>query len=67
MTVPHNHAADVDAVEAEKVKATMRDRVRDVRARPGQVLAAGIAGVAPEVRVKLGRVDTIRRTLRKYV
>ena len=32
VTVPHNHMADVAAVDAEKVKAAMRDRIRDVRA-----------------------------------
>jgi hypothetical protein len=39
----------------------MRDRVRDVRARPGQVLAVA----SQEVQVKIGRPDSIRRTLRR--
>ena len=43
----------------------MRDRVRDVRARPGQVLAAGVASASQEVRVQIGRVDSVRRTLRR--
>lgn len=47
------------------MKATMRDRVRDVRARPGQVLASGIATSSQEVRVALGRTDSVRRTLRR--
>lgn len=64
-TMPHNHHADVGAAEALKVKTTMRDRVRDVRARPGQVLAAGIASTSSEVRVKLGRFDSVRRNLRR--
>lgn len=56
---------DVATVDAEKVKATMRDRVRDVRARPGQVLAAGITAASQDVRLKIGRVDSVRRTLRR--
>lgn len=65
VTVPHNHMGDVATVDAEKVKATMRDRVRDVRARPGQVLAAGITAASQDVRLKIGRVDSVRRTLRR--
>jgi len=66
VTVPHNHPADVTAFEALKVmKTTMCDRVQDVRARPGQVLATGVASASQEVRVKIGRVDGIRRTLRR--
>jgi len=61
--VTHNHAPDIAAVEAKKVKASMRDRIRDVHARPGQVLAAGIATSSQEVRVKIGGTDTRRRTL----
>lgn len=65
ITVPHNHPADVYAAEASKVKMTMRDRVRDVRARPGQVLAAGIATAPLEVRARIGRLDSVRRNLRR--
>jgi len=39
VTVPHNHTADVAAVEALKVKMTTCDRVWDVGVHPGQVLA----------------------------
>lgn len=48
VTVPYNREADVDAFEAEKAKVDMRDRVRDVQARPGQVLAAGMAAASQE-------------------
>jgi len=65
VTVSHNHPADVAAVEALKVKTTMCDRVQDIQAQPGQVLAASVASVSQEVRVKIGRVDSIRRTLRR--
>ena len=65
VTVPHCHAADADAVEAEKVKLKMRTNVRDIRARPRQVLAAGMASAAGEVLVKLGRTDSVRRNLRR--
>ena len=61
VTVPHYHAADAGAVKAEEVKLKMRTHVRDIRACPGQVLAAGIALAAGEVRVKLGRTDSIRQ------
>lgn len=64
-TVPHCHAADAVSVEAQKVRVQMRQRVCDVRARPGQVLAAGIASAADEVRVKLGRTETVKRNLRR--
>ena len=60
---PHCHTVDVDAVEAEKVKLKMQTHVRYIRARPGQVLAAGIASAAGEVRVKLSRTDSMRRYL----
>ena len=58
-TVPHCFTADADAVEAEKVKLKMQINVRYIRAHPGQVLAAGIASAADEVRVKLSRTDSI--------
>jgi len=48
VTVPHNPPADVAAVW----KTSMRDRVHDVRARPGQVMAAGVESASQEVRVK---------------
>jgi len=50
----NNYAAEVAAVEALKGKTTMRDRLRDSRARPGQVLAADVASALQEVRVKIG-------------
>ena len=56
----HCHAADADAVEAEKVKLKMRTLVHDIRARSVQVLAAEMASAAGEVRVKLGRADSVR-------
>ena len=59
VTVPHCHVADADAVEAEKVKLKMRTHVRDIRTRTGRVLAAGMVSAAGEVRVKLGRTDSI--------
>jgi len=65
VTVPHCHAADADAVEAEKVKLKMRTHVRDIRARPGQVLAAGMASAVGKVRVKLARTDSVRRHLQR--
>ena len=63
VTVPHCHTADADAVEAEKVKLKIQTHVCYIRARPGQVLAAAIASPAGDVRVKLGRTDSIRRYL----
>jgi len=38
---------------------TVRDRVWDVRARPGQVLVTGVTSASQEVRVKIGRIDEI--------
>jgi len=52
VTGPHNPPADVAAVEAMKVKTTLRDRVRDVQARTEQVLVAGVESASQEVRVK---------------
>ena len=51
VTVPHCHAADADAVKAEKVKLKMQTHIRYIRARPRQVLAVEIASAADEVRV----------------
>ena len=45
----------------------MRKHVQAVRARSGQVLAAGLLSAPPEVRVELDRIETLRRNLRRYV
>ena len=63
VTVPHCHAADAGATEAEKVKLKMQTHVRYIRARLGQVLAAGILSAAGEIRVTLGRTNSIRHYL----
>lgn len=65
VTVQHCHEADVSSVEALKVKVKMRSTVRDIRARPGQVLAAAVSSASDEVRAKIGRPDSLRRTLRR--
>jgi len=59
VAVPHNHPTGIAAGEALKVKTTMCDRVRDVRACPGQVLVTGVASVSQEVHVKIGQIDEI--------
>lgn len=66
MTVPHTHPADDAAVGAEKVKATMRQQIGTVRARPGAVLAAAVHQSTNDVRVALGRPDTNKRSVRRY-
>ena len=65
-TVPHSHAADVNAVEAEKITVNMRSTVRDNAAvRPGQVLARELVSASSDVRAAVGQPDVIRRKLRR--
>lgn len=61
----HTHPADTVGVEAEKVKTTMRDHVKSVRAQPAQVLAAAVQGTTNDVRAALGRPDSVKRNLRR--
>lgn len=67
VTVSHSHDPDLSAAEALKLKMKMRDDVRNIRARPGQVLAAGIASTSDDVRLNLGRTESLRRNLRRLV
>jgi len=64
-TAPHNHEALTASVEVAKTKAAMKSQVQNARARPGQVLAAAIHGAPQEVRISMGRDETLRRTLRR--
>ena len=45
----------------------MRSQVSSARARSNQVHSNAVRAAAPEVRQELGRVDTARHTLRRYV
>ena len=45
----------------------MKMFVQIARAPPGQVLAATVLAAYPETRLEMGRDDTLRRTLHKYV
>ena len=65
--MPHSHDVDVYAVEAAKLKLKMRDKVRIVGAKPGQVLAAELHRAHIETRLAAGRVDSTRRNLRRSV
>lgn len=65
VTVPHSHVSDPDSVEMQKLKVSMRENIRCVRARPGQELVDGLLSSTQEVRAKVGRLDTVRRNLRR--
>jgi len=67
VTVPHCHAADADAVEAEKVKLKMRTHVRDIRTRPGQVLAAGMASSTVICDFEQAAMNSVTSTLGQHV
>jgi len=67
VTVGHCHEPDVSAVEAGKVKCQMRENVRTVRAQPSQVLASAQHAATVDVRAALGRADSVKRNLRRYV
>ena len=43
-----------------KVKSTSKSQVQTTRARPGQVLAASVLAATQDMRVALGRDDTLR-------
>jgi len=67
VTVGHTHPADPVGVEAEKVKTAMRGHMKSVRAQPSQVLAAAMRGTTNDVSAVLGRQDSIKWNLRRYI
>ena len=65
-TAPHSHDADNAAVEATKVTARMRSRVREnPTVRPAQVLASELLSAPNDVRAALGDKEVMRRKLRR--
>lgn len=63
--VPHNHEASQADVEASKAKAQMRTQIQATKARPGQVLAGTMMRLSDEAKVEVGRVDSVKRNLRR--
>ena len=61
----HSHAPNPAAVDADKLKVTMKAKIQTTKTRPGQVLASAVLSAAPETRAALGRPDNIKRNLRR--
>ena len=65
-TVDHNHEPKMVAFEATQARVVMQKRVQQVGAQPGQVMASELHEAKTETRAALGRIDTVKRALRRY-
>jgi len=54
-------------VAAAKFRVTTLEHVKSVRAQPSRVLSAAMHGATNEEREALGRQDSVKRNLRRYV
>ena len=61
----HTHAANEAAAQAAKIRQTMKGNVSANRGRPGQVIADTLQTCAVEVRAAIGKLDSVKRTIRR--
>ena len=61
----HCHSSDQLTIEATKVKLTMKQQATQSRGRPTQILADAYVASAVEVRAAAGRMESIKRNIRR--
>lgn len=61
----HTHESDINIVNAARVRATMKDNAVTNKARPGQIVADALQDCPVEVRVAMGKLDSIKRSIRR--
>ena len=64
VSTPHMHDPCDAKVQATKCKASMKQRAKESFDKPSQILAHAMGDVAVDVRVELGKNDSVKRTLR---
>ena len=62
----HTHPGDTAAVEAEKAKRDMKTAAKGGRTCPQQIVADALASQPVEVAAAVGRMDSLKRTLRYH-
>jgi len=65
MGTAHNHPADHAAVEALKKRIELKDKAKTTKNRPLEMFTEALSSSQPEVRVKIGDRDTVKRDIRR--
>ena len=61
----HTHEGNESAIQAAKIRQTMKDHVTVNRGRPGQILADTLQTCTVEVRAAVGNMDSVKRSIRR--
>lgn len=61
----HSHPPNNSKVEAIKLMSTIKQNATTVRGHTSQILADAVSTVPVEVRVELGKTDTVKRRIRR--
>lgn len=62
----HTHERNYDRVAAAKVKVVMKDHATATRGKPSQILADNAVNVPVSVRAALGKMESVKRTIRNH-
>lgn len=62
----HNHESDGNKVQAAKVRHILKEQSSTNRGRPGQIAADVLAQQPIEVRSAMGKLETVKRYIRRH-